>query len=329
MPDPEIRPQPRPRAVTTGALLTWVAGGFITVLGGALLIATLTGKTALALALAGIVGLAGTSTASPHPAVGAVMIAVGVLPSLLALAAFHRARVALIGLAVAAGAYALLVIVLALDPDHGLTILMLSIFGGFWIAVSVGLFWSQQDWYGPRESDAPYAQEARDTEPVHAQVTSATDTLHAREATDRPVTSINRVSRPRNLLTGVAMVGFVGAVVLFLGCRLTWTGFTELLDPNTSAGLSDLAAGLGLVGAGVGVVILVLAGMTLTGSLEMLVALTVVGSIVLGVYLLVTTSVGDPAVTLTLDILGLAWMIGAGVLLWSRPSRQWCRSRGR
>src|SRR5699024_4151770 len=95
MPDSETRPQSRPPAVTTGALLRWVAGGFITVLGGALLIATLTGRTALALAFAGIVGLAGTSTPSPHPAIGAVLMAVGVLPSLLALAAFQRTRGAL------------------------------------------------------------------------------------------------------------------------------------------------------------------------------------------------------------------------------------------
>src|SRR5699024_4832702 len=117
MPDSETRPQSRPPAVTTGALLTWVAGGFITVLGGALLIATLTGRTALALAFAGIVGLAGTSTTSPHPAIGAVLIAVGVLPSLLALAAFHRSRGALTGLAVAAGAYVLLTTVLVLHPE--------------------------------------------------------------------------------------------------------------------------------------------------------------------------------------------------------------------
>src|SRR5699024_10980072 len=313
MPDSETRPQSRPPAVTTGALLTWVAGGFITVLGGALLIATLTGRTALALAFAGIVGLAGTSTTSPHPALGAVLMAVGVLPSLLALAAFQRSRGALTGLAVAAGAYVLLTTVLVLGPETGLTSTMLSLFGVFWVAVSVSLFWSQQNWYQARDTDASHAPAARDTEPAHAQVTPATDPLPARETTDRPVTSTNRVPQPRNLLAGVAMVGFVGAVVLFLGCRLTWTGFTELLEANTSAGLSDLAAGLGLVGAGVGVVILVLAGMTLTGSLEMLVALTVVGSIVLAVYLLVTASVDDPAVTLTLDILGLAWMIGAGV----------------
>src|SRR5699024_3253597 len=156
MPDSETRPQSRPPAVTTGALLTWVAGGFITVLGGALLIATLTGRTALALAFAGIVGLAGTSTTSPHPAIGAVLMAVGVLPSLLALAAFQRSRGALTGLAVAAGAYVLLTTVLVLGPETGLTSTMLSLFGVFWVAVSVSLFWSQQNWYQARDTDASH-----------------------------------------------------------------------------------------------------------------------------------------------------------------------------
>src|SRR5699024_10562438 len=153
MPDSETRPQSRPPSLTTGALLTWVAGGFITVLGGALLIATLTGRTALALAFAGIVGLAGTSTTSPHPAIGAVLMAVGVLPSLLALAAFQRSRGALTGLAVAAGAYVLLTTVLVLGPETGLTSTMLSLFGVFWVAVSVSLFWSQQNWYQARDTD--------------------------------------------------------------------------------------------------------------------------------------------------------------------------------
>src|SRR5699024_5385683 len=136
-----------------------------------------------ALALTGVVGLAGTSNASPHPAIGAVMIALGVLPSLLALAAFYRSRAALTGLAVAAGAYVLLVVVLLLDPDRGLTSLMVSTFGGFWIAVNVALFWSQQNWYGARDSDASYAQEARDPDAIHAQDPRPTDPFHTQEAT--------------------------------------------------------------------------------------------------------------------------------------------------
>lgn len=291
--------------MTAGALLTWIAGGFVALLGTTLLAATLTGNTGLAQALARTAGLSSTASASSYPVMAVLLIVAGVLPAALAVAAFHRSRAGLVGLTIAAGAYAVLAVLVVLDLGQGLTSLLGALFGMCWVGLVIALFRRRKDWYTP-------ARPAPETGPARAVTASAT-----------------APPRPGRLVGGAVLVWLAGAAVLLVGARLAWSGFTALQDPSSTAMLPTLSAGLGLAFGAVGVALLVLTSTTFAGSLDTLVALTVVGLIVLAVFLVATAAADNVGVTIILDVFGIGWLTAAAVLLWSRSSRDWYASRGR
>lgn len=292
--------------MTAGALLTWIAGGFVALLGTTLLAATLTGNTGLAQALARTAGLSSTASASSYPVMAVLLIVAGVLPAALAVAAFHRSRAGLVGLTIAAGAYAVLAVLVVLDLGQGLTSLLGALFGMCWVGLVIALFRRRKDWYTPAHPAGASTEQAR-------AVTAS--------ATAPP--------RPGRLVGGAVLVWLAGAAVLLVGARLAWSGFTALQDPSSTAMLPTLSAGLGLAFGAVGVALLVLTSTTFAGSLDTLVALTVVGLIVLAVFLVATAAADNVGVTIILDVFGIGWLTAAAVLLWSRSSRDWYASRGR
>lgn len=81
------RQERRPGTVTAAAVLTWVAGGFVALFGAALLIAARSGAGNLAWALARSAGVSSTASAEGYPMLGVVLLVVGLLPAVLAIAA--------------------------------------------------------------------------------------------------------------------------------------------------------------------------------------------------------------------------------------------------
>lgn len=298
----------RPGTVTAGALLTWCAGGFLTVFGAALLIAALADAARLAQALAQTTGLASTASTSTHRAVGAGLLVAGVLPSVLAIAAFRRSRAGLVALTVAAGVFAAAVIALGLVREEATLSLLLSVFALVWVGLTTGLLRWRKDWYG-RRPPAPDGAGGPDQ----------SEGARTRPAGSPPV-------RPRTVAAGAGLVWIAGGALLAVGARLTWSGFSALLDPDSTDLLPEFGAVLGLAIAALGVVLVVLAGTTFTGSQDTLVALTVVALIVLGIFVVAILSAEEPLTT-ALGVLGAGWLVAATVLLWSRPSREWYQNQ--
>lgn len=316
----------RPGTVTAGALLTWCAGGFLTVFGAALLIAALADAARLAQALAQTTGLASTASTSTHRAVGAGLLVAGVLPSVLAIAAFRRSRAGLVALTVAAGVFAAAVIALGLVREEATLSLLLSVFALVWVGLTTGLLRWRKDWYGrrPPAPDGAGGPDQSDGAGGPDQSEGAGGPDQSEGARTRPAGS--PPVRPRTVAAGAGLVWIAGGALLAVGARLTWSGFSALLDPDSTDLLPEFGAVLGLAIAALGVVLVVLAGTTFTGSQDTLVALTVVALTVLGIFVVAILSAEEPLTT-ALGVLGAGWLVAATVLLWSRPSREWYQNQ--
>lgn len=343
-------PRRRPGAVIAASLLTWIASGSAAVLGMALLISSRTSSGTLTRALGQTVGLSNTAPASMYPTVGMLLLVAGAVTSTLALAAFLRSRVGLVGLTVAAIAY-LLALCLAALNSHPLPGLLLGASGGVWIGLTLALLWWRKDWYDAAGQDAADQHDEQfgaagragaggaaagkadaggaDAGGASAGGAAAAGGSTAARRTEPPGTRSIPVRRPANVRNGAGVVWLTGAAMVAIGARLAWSGFSELLDPASTAMLPGLTTSIGLVAAAIGVALAVLAAMTFTGSQDTLVALTVVGLIVLFLYLNAMLSTDSASLAILLCLLGVGWMIGAAALLWSRPAREWYRIRDR
>src|SRR5699024_637121 len=142
MSDPSNPSEPHqlPGASLAGALLTWLAGAFVALLGLALLIASSTGATELAGAIAAVTSVGGGVDDTAHPAAWVVLLLAGAVPSAAAIAALRRSRAGLVALTILSGLYVVLVFV-ALGLDYASPALL---FGLLWVGIATALFWLGQ-----------------------------------------------------------------------------------------------------------------------------------------------------------------------------------------
>lgn len=304
-----VAPRQRPGTVTAGALLTWIGAGFLISIGLLLVIADITDAQPFTRAITEATSV-GFGLSVPRDitmfTLGIVLLIVGGLLVLLTVAAFLGSRVALIGLAVAAGLYVLLTFV-ALCDDHAPLVML---FGILWVGAITALFWCRRCWFATR------GRSGAGTAPA---VAPDDEGPGGAEPTGR---------RPGNVSTGAAMVWIAGATVLYFGVRLMWSDFAEYLAPDSTRFLLGLGLHLGLIIAAIGAALLVLAAVTFRGSRDALVALTAISFICTFLLLASILSPG-PADTKAAYLLAVAWMVTAAILLWSRSAREWYRSQAR
>src|SRR5699024_12339412 len=100
-----------PGAPPAGALLTWLAGAFVALLGLGLLIAASTGATGLAGAIAAVASVGSGVDDTPYPAAWVVLVLTGAVPAALAVPAVKGSRAGLVALTILGGLYVVLVFV--------------------------------------------------------------------------------------------------------------------------------------------------------------------------------------------------------------------------
>ncbi len=306
---PPVSPRQRPGTVTAAALLTWISAGFLITMGLLLVIADRTGDQPFRRALTEAVGI-GVSMPGDITllTLGIVLLVVGAILALLTVAAFTRSRGGLIGLSIAAGLYLVLTFA-AMNDDRTSPLLL---FGVVWIAAITVLLWSRRGWFTTAG--------ARTTAPTP--VTTSRTTRGA-----GPTDPSHR--RPTHVTTGAVMAGIAGAALLYFGGQMAWRGFAAFLHPDPATAFAGLGVHIGPMTAAIGAAVLVLTAVTLRGSRDTLVALTVTIAVSGLVLLTPVPSAGVPALTIVLKLGAIAWLLAAVVLLWSRAARGWYRRQGR
>lgn len=296
-----IAPQQRPGTVTAGALLTWIGAGLLVSIGLLLVIADVTEASRLTWALTAVLGIGESGPgAITLLTLGLVLLGVGVLLVLLAVAAFTGSRAGLIALTIAAGLYVLLALA-ALSYDYSSPVLL---FGIIWVGSVAALFWYRRSWF------AGGGQKGADV----ALPTESDDDRHPGGAAEPD-------PRPGGVIAGAAMMWLAGAATLYFGLWLMWSDYAAYLSADPEPFLLGLGLHLGLIIAAVGAVFLVLTTVTFRGSRDALVALTALS--VICAFLLLTPSLSGAGQT----VAAIMWLLAAVILLWS--ARAWYRRQGR
>jgi len=278
-----------PGATLAGALLTWLAGAFVALLGLALLIATSTGATGLAGAIAAVTSVGSGVDDTPYPAAWVVLVLTGAVPSALAVPAVKGSRAGLVALTILGALYVVLVFV-ALGLDHASPALL---FGLLWVGIATALFWLGQHRDGGTASS--------------------------------PAASTRR---PAQVAGGAGLLGLAGVLGVVLGGRMMGSGLSASLHPDPARVFGAFDLHFGVIVAAVGAIVLVLAVTAFLGSMDMLVALTVVCALLALLTLSVAMSGADGAAG-ALVLVVAAWFGTGIALLWSRTSRHWYRRQRR
>lgn len=282
-------PHPLPGASLAGALLTWLAGAFVALLGLVLLIASSTGATGLAGAIAAVTSVGSGVDDTAHPAAWVVLLLTGTVPAALAVPAVKGSRAGLVALTILGGLYVVLVFVV-LSLDRAAPALL---FGLLWVGIATALFWLGHRRDGGRAS-SPAA----------------------------------RTRRPAQVAGGAGLLGLAGVLGLVLGGRMVGSGLSASLHPDPARLFGAFDLHFGVIVAAVGAIVLVLAVTAFLGSMDMLVALTVVCALLALLTLSVAMSGADGAAG-ALVLVVAAWFGTGIALLWSRTGRHWYRRQRR